>query len=147
MDPTAAAPKSPLAGERVAEAIGRIAGSWVLVAGPSSFILALVLLNTTFLLQSGAQPFDPRPYLLLNLILSALAALQAPVVMMFLNRQARRDRDRAEHDAEMSLKLDREIGALHDRIDTLRERELADLLAHQIELLQELRDRPRSTAA
>ena len=134
-------------GEDAAEVLARIGGSWTYVAGLLAFIAAWLLLNVNFLLQSGAQPFDPHPYLFLNLILTMLAALQAPVILMSLNRQAQRDRDRAAHDTEMNLKVELEITALHEKIEAMRDRELADILAHQVELLQELRDRPRSTAA
>lgn len=135
------------AGRPVEDATGRVLGSWAFVAAVSAFILGWVLLNTASLLKSGAPPFDPHPYLLLNLILSMLAALQAPVVMIFLNRQAANERERARQAEEMNLKVEREIRALHEKMEAMRDRELADLLAHQVELLQELRDRPRSTAA
>jgi uncharacterized membrane protein len=132
---------------RLADAAGWIGGSWIFVAGVAAFVAGWVLLNATLLPPSGAPPFDPRPYVLLNLILAVLAALQASVVMMLLNRQAERDRERAEHDYEMNLKVELEIMGLHEKIEAMRDRELADILAHQVELLQELRERPRSSAA
>jgi uncharacterized membrane protein len=76
-----------------------------------------------------------------------LAAVQAPVILMVMNLQAARARQKAALDYEVNLKLELEIMALNDRLDALRERELADILAHQVELLQELRDRPRVSAA
>ena len=140
-------PEPNPAGDFVVGAAARIWGSWAYVAGLAAFLIAWLLLNGAPLLQSGAPPFDPHPYLVLNLILSALAAFSAPVVLMSLNRQSRRDRDRAERDIQMTLRLERDIAVLHEKIETMRDRELADILAHQVELLQELRDRPRSTAA
>jgi uncharacterized membrane protein len=101
----------------------------------------------TVLLQSGIRPFDPRPYLFLNLILSSAAAIQAPVIMMSLNRQAQKDRIRAEHDYGMNLDVELEIMGSHEKIESMRNRELADILTHRVDLLQELRDRPGSTAA
>ncbi|HTK35223.1 MAG TPA: DUF1003 domain-containing protein [Caulobacteraceae bacterium] len=132
---------------RLADAAGRIGGSWIFVAGVSAFVSGWVLLNAALLPPSGALPFDLRPYVLLNLILSVLAALQASVIMMLLNRQAEKTRDRADHDYEINLKVELEIMGLHEKIEAMRDRELADILAHQVELLQELRDRPRSSAA
>ena len=137
---------SSRAGESGGLAAG-MGGSWALVAAALAFLAGLVLLDTAILLQSGPSPFEPRPYLFLNLILSTLAALQAPVVLIFLSREARRGRERAARDDEMNLKVGLEIAALNEKIEALRDRELADVLAHQVELLQELRDRPRSTAA
>jgi uncharacterized membrane protein len=137
----------PSAGERLGDIVAGAIGSWAFVAGVVAFLIVWVLLNGVFLWQSGARPLDPYPYLALNLILTLLAAAQAPVVMMSLNRQARRERARADREAETNLKVELEIIGLHEKIEAMRDRELADILAHQVELLQELRDRPRSTAA
>jgi uncharacterized membrane protein len=137
----------PSRGERLGDLAGRIIGSWAFVAAVLAFPVGWVLLNVLVLLQSGARPFDPYPYVLLNLILSTLAAVQAPVIMMSLKRQAQKDRQRAEHEDQMKMKVEREIMALHRKIEAMRDRELGDILAHQVELLQELRDRPRPSAA
>ena len=88
------------------------------------------------------KPFDPYPYILLNLVLSMLAALQAPVILMSQNRFAAKDRAAAQHDYEVNLKSELEILALHRKIDTLREQQWLELLAmqqEQIQLLTQLR--------
>ena len=98
------------------------------------------MLNTIVLAQFS-KPFDPYPYIFLNLILSMLAALQAPVIMMSQNRYAAKDRIAARHDYEVNLKSELEILALHQKIDTLREQQWAELLAmqqEQIKLLTKL---------
>jgi uncharacterized membrane protein len=87
------------------------------------------------------KSFDPYPYIFLNLILSMLAALQAPVIMMSQNRHAAKDRVAAEHDYEVNLKSELEILALHQKIDTLREQQWVELVAmqqQQIKLLTKL---------
>ena len=89
----------------------------------------------------GPAPFDPFPFILLNLILSCLAALQAPVIMMSQNRQAAKDRLDAQHDYEVNLKAEMEIVALHFKMDELREKQwtiLMELQNRQMELLTEL---------
>jgi uncharacterized membrane protein len=96
-------------------------------------------LNSILLARRG--PFDPYPYILLNLILSSLAALQAPVIMMSQNRQGERDRLNAAHDYEVNLKAELEIRALHEKLDALREADWAELVRLQqvqIQLLERL---------
>ncbi len=98
------------------------------------------MLNTVLLTRVG-KPFDPYPYIFLNLILSMLAALQAPVIMMSQNRYAAKDRLTAEHDYEVNLKSELEILALHRKLDTLREEQRVELVAmqrEQISLLTKL---------
>jgi uncharacterized membrane protein len=90
------------------------------------------VLNTLILSHIG-KPFDAYPYIFLNLILSMLAALQAPVIMMSQNRHAAKDRVAAEHDYEVNLKSELEIMALHQKMDTLREQQWAELLKMQQE--------------
>src|SRR6185437_10678756 len=105
-----------------------------------SLLLFWIVLNTIVLAQFS-KPFDPYPYIFLNLILSMLAALQAPVIMMSQNRYAAKDRIAARHDYEVNLKSELEILALHQKIDTLREQQWAELLAmqqEQIKLLTKL---------
>ena len=105
-------------------------------------MLAWIVLNTLVLGRLG-KPFDPYPYIFLNLILSMLAALQAPVIMMSQNRHAAKDRVAAEHDYEVNLKSELEILALHQKIDTLREQQWVELVAmqrEQIELLTKVLD-------
>jgi uncharacterized membrane protein len=93
-----------------------------------------------FLLLTYAKTFDPYPYILLNLVLSMLAAIQAPIILMSQNRQAERDRLNAEHDYEVNLKAELEIMLLHNKMDLLREGQWGELLAMQKEQLKLLGD-------
>ena len=127
-------------GERVADRIAEFGGSWTFIFIFLSALAAWVVLNSYILVRRG-ETFDPYPYILLNLFLSMLAALQAPVIMMSQNRQAARDRLDASHDYEVNLKAELEIVALHQKIDDLREqkwRELILMQQEQIEILQKL---------
>ena len=105
------------AGARIADAVARIGGSWSFIISFLVFLVAWALFNSV-LLVGGA--FDPYPYIFLNLVLSMLAAIQAPVIMMSQNRQAERDRAAAAHDYEVNLKAEIEIMALHEKLDELR---------------------------
>jgi uncharacterized membrane protein len=111
-------------GERIADGIARVGGSWTFII---SFLLFLLLwtAGNTYLLSREA--FDPYPFIFLNLVLSMLAALQAPIIMMSQNRQAARDRLDAAHDYEVNLKAEIEIMALHEKLDELRRREILAL--------------------
>jgi uncharacterized membrane protein len=113
-------------GERLADKVAAIGGSWSFIAGFGALIAAWVLINAAFLSSSGA--FDPYPFVFLNLILSLLAAVQAPVIMMSQNRQAAKDRLAAAHDYEVNLKAEIEIAALHEKLDRIRSQELAEIL-------------------
>ncbi|MBP6750870.1 MAG: DUF1003 domain-containing protein, partial [Xanthomonadaceae bacterium] len=99
--------------------------------------LALWVIGNVWLLR--AHTFDPYPFIFLNLLLSMLAALQAPVIMMSQNRQAARDRIAAEHDYAVNLKAELEIMALHDKLDQLRVEQLEKILAAQSEQIVLLR--------
>ena len=115
-------------------------GSWAFILLFLAALLVWVGLNTLILANLGT-PFDPYPFIFLNLILSMLAALQAPVIMMSQNRHAAKDRAAAEHDYQVNLKAELEILALHKKIDRLREGQWAELVAmqrEQIRLLGEL---------
>ena len=85
----------------------------------------------SFVLIKWNEAFDPYPYILLNLMLSMIAALQAPIIMMSQNRQSDRDRADAQHDFEVNLKAELEIMALHEKIDSLRNEQLEQLLVLQ----------------
>jgi uncharacterized membrane protein len=108
-------------GDRLADDIARIGGSWSFILGFIAFLGVWAVFNVWLL---GRDSFDPYPFIFLNLLLSMLAALQAPVIMMSQNRQAERDRLDAAHDYEVNLKAEIEIMALHDKLDELRHREL-----------------------
>lgn len=124
-------------GERLADRLAQFAGSWPFILIFLGLIALWVIFNSIELL---AKPWDPYPFILLNLFLSLLAGLQAPVIMMSQNRQEARDRLRAEQDFEVNLKAELEIEQLHQKLDELRERrwrELLDIQERQIALLQE----------
>lgn len=125
-------------GERVADAVARFGGSWTFLFLFGAVLLVWVTLNTFLLVQ---EAFDPYPYILLNLFLSMLAAIQAPVIMMSQNRQAARDRADAAHDYEVNLKAELEIRQMQEKLDELRERkweELVDMQQRQIGILEQL---------
>ena len=136
-------------GQRLADRIAVFGGSWTFILLFLALLLAWIVVNTVVLARWG-QPFDPYPYIFLNLILSMLAALQAPVIMMSQNRYAAKDRVAAEHDYEVNLKAELEILALHQKVDTLREQQWRELLAmqqEQIRLLTSLAVGPGSAGA
>ena len=122
-------------GQRLADRIAVFGGSWTFIIIFLSLLLGWIALNTLLLTRIG-KPFDRYPYIFLNLILSMLAALQAPVIMMSQNRHAAKDRLAAEHDYEVNLKSELEILALHEKLDTLREQQWAELLVMQQEQIQ-----------
>jgi uncharacterized membrane protein len=103
-------------GQRLADKIASFGGSWKFIIMFGVFILIWIFSNIVFLINKG---FDPYPFILLNLILSCLAALQAPVIMMSQNRQEEKDRDRAKQDYMVNLKSELEIRMLHEKIDHL----------------------------
>jgi uncharacterized membrane protein len=114
-------------GERVADRMADFGGSWRFLFLFTGIICLWILFNSAMLLR---RPFDPYPYILLNLILSCLAALQAPVIMMSQNRQEEKDRVRAQHDYQVNLKAEIEIRQLHMKID--------QLISHQWQRLLEI---------
>lgn len=122
-------------GDRVSDALTAFGGSWTFILLFLGVLGAWVLSNTVILTHWG-RAFDPYPFIFLNLVLSMIAALQAPVIMMSQNRQAANDRLAAEHDYEVNLKAELEILALHEKLDALRERQWAELVAMQQEQIQ-----------
>lgn len=122
-------------GQRLADRIAVFGGSWTFILIFLALLLFWIVLNTIVLARLG-DPFDPYPYIFLNLILSMLAALQAPVIMMSQNRHAAKDRVAAQHDYEVNLKSELEVLALHQKVDTLREQQWKELVAMQKEQIQ-----------
>jgi len=125
-------------GERVADMVAVFGGSWTFIGVFGAAMLGWMVLNSVVLVQRALDPF---PYMLLNLSLSTLAALQAPVIMMSQNRQAAKDRVRAEHDYEINLKSEIEISQIHRKLDELREVRWTELVAtqrRQVEYLERL---------
>nr|WP_276204946.1 DUF1003 domain-containing protein [Kushneria phosphatilytica] len=105
-------------------------GSWTFILLFLAVLGTWILLNSV-VLATWAHAFDPYPYILLNLFLSLLAAIQAPIIMMSQNRQAARDRLEAAHDYEVNLKSELEIRELHDKLDQLREHQWLALIEQQ----------------
>lgn len=127
-------------GQRLADRIAAFGGSWHFIVVFGLILVAWMLVNSYVLVT---HPFDPYPFILLNLLLSTLAALQAPVIMMSQNRQEARDRLRAMHDYQVNLKAELEIRQLHQKIDHLLSHQwerLVEIQEIQMELINELRD-------
>jgi uncharacterized membrane protein len=131
------APGQSTRGQRAADAVASFGGSWTFVGLFAAVMLTWVGLNS-YLLAARGSTFDPYPFILLNLFLSMLAAIQAPVILMSQNRQSEKDRLHAEHDYEVNLKAELEIMLLHDKIDQLRQTQWAELLALQKQQLDML---------
>jgi len=109
-------------GDRIADSVARFGGSWSFIISFGVVLVAWVLVNTAFVVirRGDGQPFDPYPFILLNLVLSMLAALQAPVIMMSQNRQDARDRIRSELDYQVNVKAEHEILELLERVEALQ---------------------------
>ncbi len=125
-------------GERLADVIATFGGSWAFIGIFFSFILLWIASNIWIL---SGKPFDPYPFILLNLILSCLAAIQAPIIMMSQNRQEQKDRQRAEHDYKINLKAELEIKLLSEKIDHLlvhQNKKLLEIQEVQIDYLEDL---------
>lgn len=125
-------------GQRIADGIAKFGGSWTFIIAFIFILVAWITLNT---LPLFFEPFDKFPYILLNLALSCLAAIQAPIILMSQNRQTERDRVEADNDYEVNVKSEVEIHLIHEKIDYLMEskwQHLTELQQLQIELLQEL---------
>ena len=127
-------------GQKLADKVASFGGSWTFIILFGLILLAWVALNAVLLAKRG-ETFDPYPYILLNLFLSMLASIQAPVILMSQNRQSIKDRMDAAHDYEVNLKAELEILSLHEKIDELRDMkwaELIELQQEQIRLLSRL---------
>ena len=133
-------------GEHLSDKIASFGGSWRFIILFGTVLLGWIALNAALLANRG---FDPYPFILLNLILSCLAAIQAPIIMMSQNRAEARDRLRGENDYKVNLKAELEIRHLHEKMDHLLRRQynrLFEIQQIQIELLEELSQRRRSSA-
>jgi uncharacterized membrane protein len=125
-------------GERLSDQIASFGGSWRFIILFGVVLVLWIVLNAALLLNRG---FDPYPFILLNLILSCLAAMQAPIIMMSQNRAELRDRLRSENDYKINLKAELEIRHLHEKIDHLLRRQynrLFEIQQIQVELLEEI---------
>jgi uncharacterized membrane protein len=126
-------------GERLSDRIAAFGGSWKFIIIFACVLLVWVISNSIALLFKS---FDPYPYILLNLILSCIAAIQAPIIMMSQNRQEAKDRIRAAHDYQINLKAELEIRHLHQKIDHLLSsqwKRLVEIQELQLELMEEIR--------
>ena len=129
-------------GQRVADKVATFGGSWKFIIIFGVVLFCWIVLNLLLV----AKAFDPYPFILLNLVLSCIAALQAPVIMMSQNRKEEKDRQRAENDYMVNLKAEIEIRNLHQKINLLMEEQfqtLLDVQKYQVELLEELTGRKK----
>ena len=125
-------------GQRVADHVAEFGGSWTFIISFGIFLVCWIVMNVWWLNNTG---FDPYPFILLNLILSCIAALQAPVIMMSQNRQEEKDRERAKKDYMINLKSELEIRVLHEKMDHLimhQQQELLEIQQVQIEMMNDI---------
>ena len=128
-------------GQKIADKMASFGGSWTFILSFCFFLFLWILLNVVWFHNQG---FDPYPYILLNLILSCIAALQAPVIMMSQNRQEEKDRVRSKSDYMINLKSELEIRMLHEKIDHLimhQQEELLEIQKVQIDMMQDILQR------
>ncbi len=121
------------AGQRISDKVARFGGSWTFILTFLSILVVWIIFN---LLTPATAHFDPFPFILLNLVLSCVAALQAPVIMMSQNRQEEKDRERAANDYMVNLKAELEIRSLHQKMDLLLEQRMHKLVEMQVLQLQ-----------
>lgn len=127
-------------GNRVADKVATFGGSWSFIITFFLVLILWILINTVVLIK---KPFDPYPFILMNLILSCIAAIQAPIIMMSQNRQEQKDRLRSENDYKVNLKSEIEIRTLHEKVDHLlldQWSKMMEIQEMQIEILEEIRD-------
>jgi uncharacterized membrane protein len=125
-------------GQRVADKVATFGGSWTFIISFGVFLVCWITLNAVFL---ASRAFDPFPFILLNLILSCIAAMQAPVIMMSQNRQEEKDRERAKKDYMINLKSEVEIRMLHEKIDHMimhQQQELIEIQKLQIDMMKDI---------
>lgn len=109
-------------GQKTADILTKWAGSWFFIISFILFLIIWVTLNTYFLLNYSRKSFDPFPFILLNLILSCIAALEAPVILMSQNRVAQRDRIRTEYDYQIDKKAEKEIREIKQQLDRIEKK-------------------------
>lgn len=125
-------------GQRISDKVARFGGSWAFIIAFGCVLFVWILFNT---LAPRGDEFDPYPFILMNLVLSCIAALQAPVIMMSQNRQEEKDRQRAENDYLVNLKAELEVRNLHRKLDLLMEEQitrLVEMQTVQLKLLEKL---------
>jgi uncharacterized membrane protein len=137
--------QQPTTGQHIADRVATFGGSWRFIILFGLFILVWITINIIFL---ASKAFDPYPFILLNLILSCLAALQAPVIMMSQNRQEEKDRDRSKNDYMINLKSELEIRLLHEKLDHLivhQQSKLLEIQEIQVEMLNDVLEKVSGT--
>ncbi len=125
-------------GQRVADKVASFGGSWTFIISFFIFLVIWILINMFWLANKG---FDPYPFILLNLILSCVAAMQAPVIMMSQNRQEEKDRERGKNDYMVNLKSELEIRMLHEKLDHLiinQQQEVLEVHKVQVEMMSDI---------
>lgn len=125
-------------GQKLADKVATFGGSWTFITTFMSFLIVWILINIFWFNNKG---YDPYPFILLNLILSCIAALQAPVIMMSQNRQEEKDRERAKKDYMINLKSELEIRILHEKIDHLiinQQQELIEIQKNQMQMMKNI---------
>ncbi|KIX22351.1 hypothetical protein SY27_00370 [Flavobacterium sp. 316] len=128
-------------GQKIADKVAQFGGSWTFILSFLFFLIVWIIVNVFLLINKG---FDPYPFILLNLILSCIAALQAPVIMMSQNRQEEKDRERAKNDYMINLKSELEIRMLHEKIDHLilhQEQSMLEIQKVQIDMMNDIIDK------
>jgi uncharacterized membrane protein len=123
-------------GQRTADLVASFGGSWTFIIIFFAVMAVWITSNSLLLIQMKRHAFDPFPYILLNLVLSMMAGIQAPIILMSQNRQTQKDRLDATHDYEVNLKAELEIMALHQKIDALREHQWEELVMMQKEQIR-----------
>ncbi len=134
-------PDELTAGQRLADAVASFGGSWKFIISFAVFMTIWIGGNAVLL---ASNAFDPYPFILLNLILSCIAALQAPIIMMSQNRQEEKDRSRAKKDYMINLKSELEIRMVHEKLDHLimhQQQELIEIQKVQVEMMNDIMDR------
>lgn len=127
-------------GQSISDKVASFGGSWKFIISFSVILSVWILFNT---LSPRKEEFDPYPFILMNLVLSAIAALQAPIIMMSQNRKEEKDRKRSENDYLINLKAELEVRSLHQKIDLLLEEQITNLFdsqANQLELLKRIEE-------
>ena len=122
-------------GQKMADKVAAFGGSWFFILIFSGVLILWIFLNTLVFIS---HPFDPYPFILLNLVLSSVAALQAPIIMMSQNRKEEKEHKRAENDYLINLKGELEIRMLHQKIDSLLKEEIVELIDIQKKQMKEL---------
>jgi len=131
-------------GQKIADNVAKFGGSWRFIIGFFLCLIFWIIINTVIMVQ---KPFDPYPFILLNLILSCLAAIQAPIIMMSQNRREDRDRKRSENDYKIDLKAELEIRLLHDKMDHIlihQNKHFIEIIKIQMDLMEDILNKTRA---